>query len=399
VSACRAGATCARLRTTSALLLVAVVAAAAWLVPARQAGYVWQLPAGFPVPRVPADNPMSAVKVELGRHLFYDKRLSQNGTQACASCHRQEYAFTDGRTHGVGSTGQAHVRNSMTLTNVAYASRLTWANGLLDRLEDQALVPMFGDTPIELGLRDEAVLHDRLAADPAYVALFAAAFPDERAPITIGNVTRAIASFERTLISANSPYDRYTRGDADALSPSARRGMELFLSERLECFHCHGGFDFSDAIDHRGMAEPERAFHNNGLYDLDGKGAYPASDRGLIVLTGRPEDMGRFKAPTLRNVAVTAPYMHDGSIATLDEVIDHYAAGGRTIASGPNAGVGSDSPRKDAFVAGFVLSAAERVDLIAFLRSLTDGDFLTDPRFADPLTPTALSLAAREADK
>jgi cytochrome c peroxidase len=245
-------------------------------------------------------------------------------------------------------------------------------------------VPMFGDVPVELGLRDRRVVRERLAADPWYVATFADAFPGESAPIDVANVVRALAAFERTLISDDSPYDRYTRGDAHALSPSAIRGMQLFLSERLECFHCHGGFNFSDAIDHQGLVEPERAFHNNGLYDLDGKGAYPASDRGLMKLTGRPEDMGRFKAPTLRNIAVTAPYMHDGSIATLGGVIDHYAAGGRTIASGPDAGVGSESPLKDPLVAGFVLTAAERADLIEFLRSLTDETFLTDPRFSNP---------------
>ncbi len=349
-----------------------------------RAGWTWDLPGGFPQPRVPLDNPMSTVKIELGRTLFYDKSLSQNGTQACASCHQQKRAFTDGGLHAVGSTGQAHSRNSMTLTNIAYASRLTWANHLLDRLEDQALLPMFGDAPVELGLPDEKTLVERLRQNQRYSDLFERSFPDERQAISVQNVTRAIAAFERTLISGNSAYDRYSRGDTGALSGTAKRGMTLFFSERLECFHCHGGFNFADSVDHAKLPEPERAFHNTGLYNVDGKGAYPLKDRGLFKLTNNPTDMGRFKAPTLRNIAVTAPYMHDGSIATLGEVLDHYAAGGRSIDSGPDAGDGSSSPLKDKFLVGFILSAQERGDVLAFLDSLTDETFLSDARFADP---------------
>jgi cytochrome c peroxidase len=175
--------------------------------------------------------------------------------------------------------------------------------------------------------------------------------------------------------------------------------MDLFFSERLECFHCHGGFNFSDAVDHARLPEPERAFHNTGLYNVDGNGAYPPGDRGLLALTGNPADMGRFKAPTLRNIAVTAPYMHDGSIATLEEVIDHYAEGGRTIASGPDAGVGSASPLKDPFVSGFVLSDRERADLVAFLESLTDESFLTDPRFSDPFAAEERGTIIRHRER
>lgn len=346
--------------------------------------YAFRLPHGFPMPRVPSDNPMSETKVELGRRLFYDPRLSQNGTQSCASCHRQELAFTDGRANAIGSTGDVVKRSSMSLANAAYAARLTWANPLMNRLEHQALVPMFGDAPVELGLRDARVLLRRLRRDRDYRERFAAAFPDDANPVSLTNVTRAIAAFERTLISGDSPYDRFVAGDASAMSESAQRGMELFLSERLECFHCHGGFAFSDSIDHAGMPEPERAFHNTGLYDVDRDGAYPASDRGLYDVTHRAEDMGRFRAPTLRNIAVTAPYMHDGSIATLEGVLDHYEHGGRRIDSGPNAGDGSTSPRKDRFLNGFVVSDAERADVLAFLNALTDERFLHDPAFADP---------------
>jgi cytochrome c peroxidase len=356
------------------------------------APYTWDLPPGFPAPTVPADNPMTAAKVTLGRHLFYDRRLSQNQTQSCATCHRQARAFTDGRARGLGSTGQNHPRGSMSLANVAYASTLTWANDIVTQLERQALVPMFGETPVELGLgghEDEMLA--RLRADARYQQLFPQAFPALPNPFTIDAVTKSLASFERTLISGRAPYDRYEAGlDRDAISESAKRGAALFFSERLECFHCHGGFAFADAVSHQGKAFAETTFHNTGLYNLDGRGAYPPDNTGLLAVSGKPSDMGRFKAPTLRNIAVTAPYMHDGSIATLSEVLDHYAAGGRTIPAGqPNAGVGSKNPFKSELVTGFMLTEAEKADVIQFLESLTDDGFLSDPRHADPFAASA----------
>jgi cytochrome c peroxidase len=352
-------------------------------------GYAWNLPVGFPVPAVPADNPITAEKVELGRHLFYDKRLSDNGTQACASCHEQELAFTDGRATGLGSTGQAHPRGSMSLANVAYAATLTWANNLVRELEAQALVPMFGENPVELGLagREDQLL-ERLRADAVYQSLFEAAFPDASDPFNVTNVTRAIASFERTLISGNSAFDRHTRGDDSDFSESAKRGEELYNSERFECFHCHGGFAFADSVNH--LRKPaEVFFHNTALYNIDFQGGYPPDNTGLYEITGVRADMGRFKAPTLRNIAVTAPYMHDGSIATLSEVLDHYAAGGRTLADGPYAGRGFDNPLKSEFLHGASpgMTEQERQDLLAFLESLTDQEFLTNPKFADPRAP------------
>lgn len=346
----------------------------------------WNLPEGFPTPAVPADNPMSEAKVELGRRLFYDTALSGNQTQSCASCHHQPSAFTDGLPRSVGSTGEVHPRNAMSLTNVAYVPRLTWASPILATPEEQALVPLFGEHPVELGLAGrEGELLARLARDPVYPALFQEAFPSAAEPISIGSVVRALAAFQRTLISHRSPYDRYVyEGDDTALSASALRGAELFFSEALECFHCHGGFNFTDSVQHDGTVANEAAFHNTGLYNVDGRGGYPADDRGLMELTGDRRDMGRFRAPTLRNVELTAPYFHDGSADTLDEVIDHYAAGGRTLEDGANAGIGAESPLKSIFVRGFRLSDDERADLLAFLRSLTDPHFVTDPRFASP---------------
>ncbi|MEE2778885.1 MAG: di-heme enzyme, partial [Myxococcota bacterium] len=172
-------------------------------------------------------------------------------------------------------------------------------------------------------------------------------------------------------------------GDATAMSPKALQGFSLFMSERLECFHCHGGVNFSDSLSETSTFT-EITFHNNGLYNVDGEGGYPADNTGVFEITGDPEDMGRFKAPTLRNIAVTAPYMHDGSIETLEGVIDHYANGGRKILVGENAGDGSESPLKSAFVSGFVLTPDEKTALIAFLESLTDESFLTDPDLSDP---------------
>jgi cytochrome c peroxidase len=340
----------------------------------KAGGYDWQLPPGFPYPNVPKDNPISAAKVQLGRHLFYDKRLSENQTQSCATCHQQKLAFTDGKARGVGSTGDVHPRGPMSLVNVAYSPALTWANPNMRRLETQALVPLFGEHPVEMGMNGkEEVLLARLQTEPLYVRLFAEAFPDDAHPFTLDRVTKAIACFERTIISGRSPYDRYRFSDErNAVSRSAKNGEALFFSERLECFHCHGGFNFTGTVDYldKGFAEVE--FHNTGLYNLQGDTSYPADNTGVYDFTHEPEDIGKFKAPTLRNIAVTAPYMHDGSIATLENVIDHYKKGGLA------------NPNKSEFVHAFALSNRERTDLLAFLKSLTDEELLSDPRFGDP---------------
>jgi cytochrome c peroxidase len=343
--------------------------------------FAWNLPPGFPPPAVPDDNPMSAAKVELGRRLFYDTRLSGNGAQSCATCHRQRLAFTDGRPRAVGSTGAIHPRSAMSLANVAYNVAFTWENADLRRLEDQALVPMIGEHPVEMGLTGrEDELAARLSAEPLYAGMFRSAFPGDPKPVTIGNVARALACFERTLISGNSPYDRLVyRGEMDALSAAAWRGMRLFFSRRLACSECHSGINFSGPIVFQGAGGPVKPrYHNTGLYDLDGRGSYPSFDRGLMDATHRRRDMGRFRVPTLRNIALTAPYMHDGSVATLGEAIDHYAAGGRA---------GRRSRYKDALIHGFALEGSEKKDLVAFLESLTDEEFVADPRFADPWTP------------
>lgn len=354
--------------------------------------YEWNLPPGFPLPNVPHDNPMTKEKVELGRYLFYDTRLSFNQTQSCATCHKPEKAFTDGRAHGKGSTGQLHPRGPMSLANVAYSPSLTWANPNVRTLEQQALVPMFGEDPVELGMTGkEDLLLARLKGVERYRKLFAAAFPGED-PFTIANVTKAIASFERIILSGNSPYDRYRLGDDPAaISDSAKRGETLFFSEQTECFHCHGGFNFTGTVDYldKGFAEVE--FHNTGLYNVKGKYSYPPPNLGLFLFTNDESDIGKFKAPTLRNIAITAPYMHDGSVKTLEDVIEHYDAGGRTISSGPNVGVGADNPNKSEFIKHIGFTELEKRDMLAFLQSLTDEEFLSDPALSNPWMPAAVT--------
>ena len=365
-----------------ARMLVVLVAGASLLGAAARADYQWQLPAWVPEPIVPEDNPMSAAKVELGRHLFYDKRLSSNGTLACASCHVQSKAFTDGRARSPGVDGSLGVRNAMMLANVAYLPVLTWANPNLRRLEMQLLVPLFGEHPLELGMAGrEQELFDRLKVDATYRKLFQAAFPETAGAIDLGSISKALACFERTLLSFDSPYDRYKHGgDEHAISAGAKRGEELFFGERLECSHCHNGFNFTDNVQHVRLKFPEVGFHNTGLYNLDGNGAYPPDNPGIREVTGDPDDEGKFRTPTLRNVAVSGPYMHDGSISTLEDVIrNHYAVKGFAVHAGA-----APSPLRDQFIEGFDISPAELDDLVAFLKSLTDTHFLTDARFSDP---------------
>ena len=360
--------------------------------------WAWVLPLSFNVPRVPPSNAMSADKVALGRFLFYDRRLSGNGAQACAGCHVQRLAFTDGKPTAVGSTGESHPRNAQGLANVAYNATLTWANAALTDLETQMAAPLFGTRPIEMGVNDanrEQVL-DRLRGDSAYPALFAAAFAGENNPIAWPNVIRAISAFQRTLISGNSRYDRFLRGQ-DTLNEAETRGLNLFFGEKAECFHCHGSFNFNDQVVHASTRLVESPFHNTGLFNIDGNGGFPAPNRGLFESTGLAADMGRFRAPSLRNVEVTAPYMHDGSMASLDAVLAFYAAGGRNIDSGPNAGDGRLNPNKSALVARINLSTQDQADIVAFLKTLTDHEFLNNPKLSDPFA--AAGGAAVESSK
>jgi cytochrome c peroxidase len=309
-----------------------------------------RLPLWLPVPTVPPDNPITEEKVQLGRRLFYDTRLSGNGTYSCASCHQQARAFTDGLAHAVGSTGVSHSRSTMSLTNVAYNVLFGW-NDRRRSLESQIEVPMRNEHPVEMGLKGhEAKVLGRFSASAADVERFRAAFPGEQ-PVTLENIVKAIASFERVLVSGNSAFDRYLyRDDRGGMSPSALRGVGLFFSNRLRCSECHGSFNFGGPTIFAGAMPSEMMFHNTGL----------------------SSSTEEFRAPTLRNVAVTAPYMHDGSLATLKAVVEHYASGGH------------ENPARSPRVRGFSISPSEKDDVVAFLQSLTDEEFLSNPAFGDP---------------
>ncbi|MBM4393978.1 MAG: di-heme enzyme [Deltaproteobacteria bacterium] len=349
--------------------------------PAEDATWLLPLPDGFPEPIVPAENPATPEKFEYGRHLFFDPRLSGNGTQACADCHDPALAFTDGEALPEGSTGDLIPRNAMALVNVAWQATYTWPNPLLTTLEEQLLIPMYNDVPTELGMSGhEDEISARLEDEPVYDDLATAAFPDTD-PFERESLVYALATYARGLISSDSPYDRYTyAGDRDAMDDAALRGMGLFFGEQAECYHCHSGPHLTASFVSTQSSGLPESFFNTGLYNEDGAGAYPADNRGLIEFSGEPEDMGKFRVPTLRNVALTAPYMHDGSVATLDEVIENYNRGGTLRETGD----GATNPYKSALVHELALTEQDKADLKAFLESLTDEAFLTNEAYGDP---------------
>lgn len=307
--------------------------------------YTLDIPPGFPNPEIPGDNQLTENRVKLGKMLFFDKTLSLDSTISCGSCHFQEFAFTDPKPRSIGVNDSLSIRNSMPLFNLAYAQSLFWDGGV-PTLELQVLAPIEDHREMNLGLQ-EAV--NRIQANPKYVEWFQKAY--SRTPDLYGLV-RAIAAFERTMISGNSRYDQYAfQGKKSALNEAELRGMTVFFGETAECFHCHTGFNFTD-----------QSFQNNGLY-----AEYIDQGRGRI--TSRTSDIGRFKVPSLRNIEKTAPYMHDGSFNTLEDVINHYMSGGK------------NHPNQSPLIRPFTLSSQEKSDLIAFLKSLTDDSFLQNPKF------------------
>lgn len=348
--------------------------------------YTFKIYNDIPKPFEPEDNPITNEKVKLGKYLFYDKRLSANNTFSCATCHEQSRAFSDGKTVAEGVFSQKHSKNSMGLTNVGYNTVLTWGNPNMFKLETQMLIPIFGDNPHEMGMAGkEDELIQRIKSENIYHDLFNQAFPEQKENINLENITKAIASFERVLVSFNSPYDKYEFGnDKNAISESAKKGKELFFGEKFECSHCHSGYNFSDSTRDKKSQFSEFNFHNNGLYNIDNKDDYPVDGRGIAEITLKKEDIGKFRAPTLRNIEVTAPYMHDGSIATLEEVIEHYSKGGRIIKEGVYKGDGTINKNKSGFVRGFNMSEEEKQNMLDFLKSLTDKTFLENPEYSDP---------------
>jgi cytochrome c peroxidase len=272
-----------------------------------QEKYRLQLPLGLPAKHftVPEDNALTADKVELGRVLFFDKRLSANGTISCATCHLPQLAFTDARQQSQGIGGLTGLRHAPTLINRAFANKQFW-DGSAESLEEQVKGPLFN--PTEMGMISHADVVNRVAAITNYRKQFKKVF---RSEVSIDNLTKAIATFERTLLSGNTKYDRFKAGEPHALSVPEQRGLELFEG-KARCNQCHSGFNFTD-----------EEYHNIGVgWDKQ------RIDLGRYLVTSLQQDIGAFKTPTLREVARTAPYMHDGSMASLDEVIEFYDKGG-----------------------------------------------------------------------
>jgi cytochrome c peroxidase len=285
----------------------------------------------------PKENPYSAEKAELGWLLYFDKRLSADNTVACATCHDPQFAFTDGRNVSKGIRGQLGGRSAPTVINRAFSLEQFW-DGRAKTLEEQAKGPIAN--PIEMGHAHD-LCEKCVAGIAGYRPKFAAAFGTDQ--VTIDRIAQAIATFERTVLSGNSPYDRFKAGDQNALSDAQKRGMEIFFSNNARCDSCHEGINFT-----------------NGKYANVGIGMdKPNPDLGRYVVTQKEEDKGAFKTPTLREIARTGPYMHDGSLKTLEEVVEHYNKGG------------TKNPWLHQDVRELKLTDAQKQDLVEFLKALS----------------------------
>lgn len=304
-----------------------------------------EIPPGFPPMEFPDDNTFTFERWELGKKLFFEKALSRDSSISCASCHAPGLAFGDDVAFSPGIENRPGTRNSPSLANIGYHPYFTREGGV-PSLEMQVLVPIQEHNEFDFNI---VLIAERLQNDPAYVEMATNAYNRLPDPFVI---TRALATFERSLISGNSSYDRYFyQGNTQALSAGAIRGKELFFSDKTACFQCHNGFNFTNY-----------AFENNGLYEN-------YKDPGRFRLTLEPADSALYKVPSLRNVSVSAPYMHDGSLKTLREVIEHYNTGG------------ASHPHKNPIIRPLGLTEQEKIDLIAFLESLTDPIFLENPLF------------------
>jgi len=306
--------------------------------------HYFKLPPGFNMPFIPQDNELTDERFLLGKKLFYDPVLSRDSTVSCASCHKIDLSFTDGIAVSLGIENRPGTRNASSLANVAYEPYLLREGGV-PTLEMQVLVPVQEHAEFDY---DMVLLAEKLRKDVNYNSLSKNAYGREMDPFVI---TRAIANFERHLISGESAYDKFQSGQAKALSPSAQKGRELFFSERLNCSQCHGGQFFTN-----------HAFENNGLYP-------DYLDMGRKRLTGKAEDDALYKVPSLRNIGLTAPYMHDGSLPDLMTVINHYSSGGY------------DHPHKSNLIKPLNLSETEKSELFDFLNSLTDYNFVSNQNF------------------
>ena len=367
-----------RPRGINALTGVVLAAAACWLL-LRSAPDATPI-RNFSVPfvyghfRVPEDNTLTEEGVQLGRMLFYDPRLSGNNTVSCSTCHMQHLAFTDGKVRAVGVSGKPLAFNSMSLANLLWGPQHFFWNGRAGSLEQQALIPI--QNPDEMN-QDIDELLEELSADDAYPALFGRAY----GRISPENIAKAIASFERTLVSADSRYDRFLRGEIK-LSSDEERGRKLFMAHPdvkvslrgANCIDCHSQFLTS------GFNTLYDGFSNNGL---DGE---TSMQPGLQEVTGKPSDRGKFKVPTLRNIALTAPYMHDGRFATLKQVLDHYNQGVNVSSTLSPLILEADNRQAHdvATKASLHLSEDEKRSIIAFLLTLTDEHFIGAEQFSNP---------------
>ena len=294
------------------------------------------IPKKFPYPGFPADNQPTQARIALGKRLFFDPVLSRDSSISCESCHQPDKFFTDNLKVSTGISGRTGFRNAPSLINVAYQHSLFWDGGN-PTLEQQVLAPIANHEEKDF---DVNRVVERLNKNAEYVTMFQKAY--KQSP-SVYSLTRAIACYERTLIGGRSRYDRFSiTNDSTILTASEKNGMLLFFSEKGDCFHCHQGFNFTD-----------NSFRNNGLY-------LTYADSGRARITQRSADIGKFKVPSLRNIDKTAPYMHDGSLQTLDAVLDHYIAGGK------------NHPVKSVIIQPLHLTPEEKADLINFLKTLTD---------------------------
>ncbi len=304
-----------------------------------------EIPKGFPPLAIPDDNIYTSERWELGKKMFYDPIMSIDSSISCGSCHKASFGFGDNISITDGVFGRPGSRNVPTLSNIGYHPYYTREGGV-SSLEMQVLIPIQEHNEFNSNI---VAIADKMKSINEYVEMSEKAY--QRAPDSYV-IARALSNFERSLISGNSHYDRYFyHNEEESISSEAKKGADLFYSEELGCANCHGGFNFANY-----------QFENNGLYEK-------YEDQGRFRLTNIDSDIGKFKVASLRNIGLTAPYMFDGSLSTLEEVIQHYASGGYPHVN------------KSEFLKGFEISAEEQAQLIAFLHSLTDRSFVENPVF------------------
>ena len=329
-------------------------------------------------------SPLTEEKISFGRYLFYDRRLSLNNTKSCASCHDQKFSFTDGYRRSIGALGDLHQRNSAPLLNLFLKKYLTETDSSLHYPIQQINNPLFHDHPVELGWKNhEKEILSRIVSDSLYSGKFARLLYPADYEKTAISVKESISAFVLTLCSYQSPFDKYLYLHTGSLNPSEKRGMALFYSDSLACRNCHSGFNFDTPLLKDSTGKTQYYF-NTGLYNINNSNQYPDYDRGLFEITGNKKDEGVYRVPTLRNLAFTAPYYHDGSALTLEEVILNYESGGRNVTTGLYKGEGNTNIYKNTLIHGFSLTSQQRKDLINFLLALTDSSVLKNKNYANP---------------